>query len=138
MEKFENIFLGIGWKFPPSFVKSQGEIIMVKNEENIHNSLSVLIATLPGERILQPEYGCDLTDFLFEGIDVSLHKRMADRIEQSIIKFEPRVKVLKIEFEDLLYKEGKIEVQVHYEIKATNSRHNLVYPFYIEEGLVKP
>ena len=138
MENFENIFLGRGWAFPPSFSKSQREVKILTNEELIHNSLMVLISTIPTERIMQPDYGCDLRDFFFEPLEVSLIKRMTDRIEQNIIKFEPRVRVIKIDTEDLNATDGRIDIHVHYEIKATNSRYNLVFPFYLEEGKVKP
>ena len=138
MEKTENIFLGKGWKFPPAFSSTIRSVNMVSNEENIYNSLKVLISTLPQERIMQPKYGCNLQDFLFEPLDLSTAKRMTDRIEQSIIQFEPRVRILKIDTEDLIFEQGTINIHVHYEIKATNSRYNLVFPFYVEEGKVKP
>lgn len=138
MEKFENIFLGRGWKFPPTFSKSKLGVIMLSDEEIVHNSLVVLLSTIPSERIMKPDYGCDLRDFIFEALEVSLIKRMTDRIEQNIIKFEPRVKVINIETEDLSIPYGRIDIHVHYLIKATNSRYNLVYPFYLEEGKVIP
>lgn len=138
MEITDNKFLGIGWKFPPSFSKLTHNVTMVSEEANVHNSLQVLIATLPRERIMQPDYGCSLNDFLFEPLDTALAARMTDRIEAAIIKFEPRVRVIKVNLEDLIYTEGKINIHVHFEIKATNSRYNLVYPYYIEEGRVQP
>lgn len=138
MEKTENIFLGKGWKFPPAFSSTTKTVHMVSNEENIYNSLKVLVSTLPQERIMQPKYGCNLQDFLFEPLDLGTSKRMTDRIEQSIIQFEPRVRVIKIETEDLIFEQGIINIHVHFEIKATNSRYNLVFPFYVEEGKVKP
>lgn len=138
MEHIESKFLGIGWKFPPSFSKLNKEVEMIRDEFNVHNSLEVLLATLPGERIMQPLYGCSLQDFMFEPLTTGLVTRMTDRIESAIISFEPRVKVLRIEIEDLVVEQGKVNIHVHYEIKSTNSRYNLVYPFYIEEGRVNP
>lgn len=138
MEKIESKFLGIGWKYPPSFSMHSQGVEMVKDEVNVHNSLEVLLATLPGERIMQPQYGCSLEDFLFEPITTSIITRMTDRIEQAIISFEPRVRVLNVSIVDFVAEAGKIDIHVHYEIKSTNSRYNLVYPFYVEEGKVKP
>lgn len=138
MENIENKFLGKGWKFPPSFSKHNQSVQMVKDELNVHNSLEVLVATLPGERIMQPSYGCSLQDFLFEPMTTALISRMRDRIEAAIISFEPRVRVLDVSIVDLVVEAGKVDIHVHYEIKSTNSRYNLVYPFYIEEGKVRP
>lgn len=138
MEHIENKFLGIGWKFPPSFSKVTKQVQMVTDEPNVHNSLQILLATLPGERIMQPLHGCSLQDFLFEPLTTALITRMTDRIERAIITFEPRIRVLRIVIEDLVVLEGKVNIHVHYEIKSTNSRYNLVYPFYIEEGKIQP
>ena len=138
MEKIESKFLGIGWKFPPAFSLYSQTVEMVKDEANVDNSLEVLLATLPGERIMQPLYGCSLQDFLFEPMTTVLITRMTDRIERAIISFEPRVRVLNVSIDDLVAEAGKIDIHVHYEIKTTNSRYNLVYPFYVEEGKVRP
>lgn len=138
MENIENKFLGVGWKFPPSFSQYTQTAELVKDAENVHNSLEVLLSTLPGERIMQPLYGCSLQDFLFEPMTTALVTRMTDRIERAIITFEPRVRVLRVAIDNLVFEEGKVDIHVHYEIKTTNSRYNLVYPFYIEEGKVKP
>lgn len=138
MENIENIFLGRGWKFPPTFSKAKSQVQMLSNEEVVHNSLVVLLSTMPTERIMRPEYGCDLQDFLFETLEVSTIKRMTDRIEQNIIQFEPRVRVINIQTEDFSTPDGRIDIHVHYEIKASNSRYNLVFPFYLEEGKIKP
>ena len=138
MENIESKFLGIGWKFPPSFSHNAQQVEMVKDVENVHNSLEVLLATLPGERIMQQSYGCSLQDFLYEPMTTALITRMTDRIERAIITFEPRVRVLRVSIDNLVVEEGKVDIHVHYEIKSTNSRYNLVYPFYIEEGRIQP
>lgn len=136
MEHIENKFLGRGWKFPPTFSQVLAEVEMVTDVQNVHNSLQVLLATLPGERIMQPLYGCSMQDFIFEPLTTSLITRMTDRIERAILSFEPRVRVLNVALDDFIAEKGKVDIHVHYEIKSTNSRYNLVYPFYIEEGRV--
>lgn len=138
MERDPIDFLGSGWAFPPSFSRHTQQVAMVSNEADIHNSLMILLSTLPGERIMQPAFGCDLNDFLFEPVDTTLLTRMKDRITFSINEFEPRIRPLSVSIETYRQQEGMLEIQVHYEIKATNSRYNLVYPFYLEEGRVKP
>lgn len=138
MENQKIDFLGRGWSFPPSFNNSIGQVAMLSDEEDIQNSLEVLLSTLPGERIMQPAYGCNLSDLLFEPIEVQLITRIKNRIEYAIIDFEPRIKTTKIEILTEKVLDGVVEIIVYYEVKATNSRYNLVFPYYVEEGKVKP
>ena len=135
MEIFGNTFLGRGWAFPPEFNLS-GEVKMLSNEEDIQNSLTVLLSTRVGERIMQPTFGCNLDILLFEPITLTLKTQIRELIFTAIHEFEPRIKPLAITLTGK-EEEGIIEIEVQYEVKATNSRFNLVYPFYLIEGQVR-
>ncbi|MCA9735655.1 MAG: GPW/gp25 family protein [Deferribacteres bacterium] len=126
-------FLGTGWDFPPAFDKTRNSVAMVSDEQDINSSLQVLLSTAIGERIMQPEYGCDLRDFLFEPLDTALRAYIKDLILNAILYNEPRIELNEV---SLITKneEGILEIALEYTIRMTNSRYNFVFPFYLEEG----
>jgi uncharacterized protein len=130
-------FLGTGWSFPPQFSKTEKNVKLISDEEDIRNSLEVLLATRVGERIMQPKYGCNLATMLFEPIDVALQTYIKDLVYTAIFYFEPRIRPDDVTL-STMEEEGTILIEVQYTIRATNTRHNLVYPFYKDEAtLVK-
>jgi len=128
-----NSFLGTGWSFPPQFNKTTGSVEMLSDEDDIQNSLRVLLCTRVGERIMQPAYGCNMDVLLFEPINVSLLTYVKDLVFTAIYYFEPRVEPQDVTVE-ATEEEGTVLVNVEYVTRSTNSRHNLVFPYYLEEG----
>lgn len=128
-------FLGIAWNYPPRFKGggSSQPTEMVANEANIQQSIMTLLSTMPGERVHRYEYGCPIREYAFEMMTASTRTMLRDRIEQSIILFEPRVIVNRIDFEEK-QDEGKMTILIDYTIRQTNRRTNMVYPFYFVEG----
>lgn len=128
-------FLGIAWDYPPR-LKGGGRCSpteMVANEENIRQSLVTLLSTSPGERVHRYDYGCPIREYAFETMTTSTKTMLRDKIEQSIVLFEPRVIVNKIDFEEK-QEEGFLNILIDYTIRQTNRRTNMVYPFYFVEG----
>ena len=129
-------FLGTGWAFPPQFTQ-KGSVKCVTAEDDIRESISILLSTHPGERIMQPTYGCGLKSQVFEEIDESAVTVIIDLIRRAILFFEPRVVVERITVnttseED--HRNGLIRIHIDYIVRSTNNRHNIVYPFYLAEG----
>ncbi len=138
MAKVFNSFLGTGWSFPPTFNRSSGTVDMVTDEEDIKQSLNILLSTSLGERVMQPKYGCNLNDYVFEGLSSSTIGYIKERVANSILYYEPRIIAEKIDVTsddstDLL--EGRFTISVEYSIPGTNSRFNYVYDFYQNEAL---
>lgn len=127
-------FLGIGWAFPPTFDKQTETIEMVSDEKDVHQSLHILLTTQVKERIMRSDFGCDLSAMLYENITVTLLTKIKGIISNSILNYEPRIDLLDVNFFTDNAKEGFITIEVSYRIRATNSRKNFVYPFYIKEG----
>ncbi len=127
-------FLGVGWGFPPAFDGRRGEARMVREEEDIQESLMILLSTTPGERIMRPTYGCGLRNLVFESVNESLLTEIRDLIKRAVLFFEPRIILddILITHEDIY--EGKLLITLDYRIITTNSRANMVYPFYFREG----
>ncbi len=138
MAKVFNSFLGTGWSFPPKFNRNSGTVEMVTDEEDIKQSLNILLSTSLGERVMQPKYGCNLNDYVFEGLSSSTIGYIKERVANSILYYEPRIIAEKIDVTgedslDLL--EGRFTISVEYSIPGTNSRFNYVYDFYQNEAL---
>ncbi len=129
-----NSFLGRGWGFPPTFDKANRQVVMVEDAVDIQQSMQILLSTNLRERVMQPEYGCNLTDLLYEPVNSSLLAYIRDLVATAILYHEPRIAVEEIELKTDQVNEGVILIAIDYIIRSTNSRFNFVYPFYIEEG----
>ncbi len=127
-------FLGIGWSFPPEFQMDQNNVKMISDEEDIKSSLNILLTTRLGERVMLPDYGCNLEELMFENLDRTLVTYVTELIKTAILYHEPRIDVIKIDISETDPLEGKLIIAIDYKIRATNSRTNVVFPFYKEEG----
>ena len=130
----EKSFLGRGWSFPPEFQKETGAVKMLEDEADIKSSLEILLATRPGERIMLPEYGCNLEELLFKPMNLTLKTYVIDLIKTAILYHEPRIDVNKIDIDTADELNGVLMINIEYTIRTTNSRKNMVFPFYKEEG----
>jgi uncharacterized protein len=131
-------FLGTGWKFPPEFNINTGAVELVSDEEDINESLNILLSTSLGERVMQPQYGCNLADFLFESLSSTVIGYVKDRVQNAILFYEPRIAVNKLEITDVdspELLEGHFTIRIEYTIPQTNSRFNYVYDYYKNEAL---
>ena len=128
-----NSFLGRGWSFPPEFNGASGTVTMLDGEDDINSSLQILLSTRLGERIMQPKFGCALDELSFESLTTTMKTYIKDLIETAILYFEPRIDIDLISLtEDI--NEGLITISLDYTVRSTNSRQNLVFPFYKNEG----
>ena len=130
----ENSFLGVGWAFPPHFDEINKGATMVSAEEDILQSLNILLSTRPGERIMNPTFGCDLNQFMYEEISETLFSHMREVISDAVIRYEARIDIENIDIEYDQGEKGALYITIAYQIRQTNSRHNMVYPFYLLEG----
>ncbi|MES2937662.1 MAG: GPW/gp25 family protein [Pseudomonadota bacterium] len=138
-------FLGTGWSFPPAFERrmhagggmdgSRGiGAALVSAEIDIEQSLRILLATNPGERVMQPAYGCGIKRMVFEQLNESLLTEMRHMVEKAILFFEPRITVEDISIDAGRWEDGELRIHVAYTVRTTNSRYNMVFPMYFREG----
>lgn len=132
-----NSFLGRGWGFPPAFSGGGCEVEMVQDEEDILQSLKLLMSTRLGERTLLTDFGSELSHYLFDEVDQALVNKLTDTIGDAILHYEPRITLEKIDVSPGDAEEGVLLISLFYVIKAINSRFNMVYPFYIKESSKK-
>ena len=126
-------FLGTGWSFPISFDDSIG-VAMVSDDEDIRQSISILLNTTPGERVTNPDFGCDLHSRIFKPIDSENKALIDDLIRVAISKYEPRIILEELNIDDSQELDGLILIELIYLIRQVNTRTNMVFPFYKLEG----
>lgn len=131
---FNQEFLGTGWSFPPKFKKIRSDVQMSSDIIDIEESLHILITTRRGERLMRPDFGCDLSDLLFESIDSTRIHMAKKRIEEAILIYEPRVDLKQVNLDISNVLEGKLLISVDYIVRATNTRRNIVFPYYLTEA----
>lgn len=127
-------FLGTGWAFPLQFDPASKAAKMVSDEDDVRESLRILFATRPGERIMQPSYGCALHGLVFETVNERTVSEVEEAVERAILFFEPRIRLDHISVGAEYAYDGLLRIQVDYTIRSTNTRSNVVYPFYFREG----
>lgn len=127
-------FLGRGWGFPPEFSKNTKSVLLTEDEDDIEKSLEILLSTRLGERIMLPDYGCNLDELLFKPLNLTLKTYVIDLIKTAILYHEPRIDVEKIKIEPSTDNYGLLLINIDYRVRVTNSRKNLVFPFYQSEG----
>ena len=127
-------FLGNGWSFPPEFIQETSEVAMTSDEEDIRASLKIMLGTAAGERFMNPKYGLDLHELLFEPMGTTAKTLLKDRVKYAILIYEPRINLLSLELDSSAELEGRISIILEYMIRSTNSRYNLVFPFYTTDS----
>jgi phage baseplate assembly protein W len=128
-------FLGKGWNFPPGFLNNGKEVLMVAEEQDIQQSLQILLSTSQGERVMLENFGCDLNRFLFEEISQSLINGLSNLITDAILDYEPRIDVVRISVDESRESSGILLISIEYTVRSTNSRFNMVFPFYLNEAI---
>lgn len=131
-------FLGKGWSFPPAFDRQEQTVAMVTAEDDIRESLYILLSTVPGERVMLPDYGCFLHDHVFDLMGETLRTHLTGLIEQAILFFEPRIVIENIDIIEAEGEFGRLDIMLEYRIIQTNTRNNMVIPFYLKEGTLLP
>jgi phage baseplate assembly protein W len=123
------IFLGKGWQFPVAL--DGGALAVAEYEESVRQSIWVILGTAKGERVMRPDFGCGIYDLVFGVASSTMASEAAEEVRDALVSFEPRIDVLGVEVTsggggEVLY------VSINYQIRATHTVFNLVYPFYLE------
>src|SRR5512133_3977868 len=113
-------FLGKGWSFPPTFIPALNGVEMTEKVEDIQRSLQILLTTRVGERIMQPKYGCNMDEMVFESLSTTTKTIIKDKIRTAILYFEPRIDVTSISMDTTNELEGVILIEIEYVVRSTN------------------
>ncbi len=126
-------FLGIGWKFPVS-TDIEGKISTSEYETDIKEAIRIILGTAKGERVMHPDFGCGIHDFVFSPINKTTISLVENSVREGLTLWEPRIELIKVEATYEESAEGVLLVSIDYRVRVTNNRFNLVYPFYLKEG----
>jgi len=107
---------------------------MVAEDEDIQQSLEILLLTAQGERVMHPEFGCGIRSMVFDTMDTATITAIQDLIRRAVLFFEPRVVLEQVKVDTRRQYDGVLEIFLEYRVKTTNSRHNMVFPFYFLEA----
>lgn len=130
-------FLGTGWGFPPEFSRKAGSCRMVSGLEDIRESLAILLATVPGERVMVPTYGCDLQRFLFQDLTTGLIAQVRETVATAVVRWEPRIDLISCQVSADADQPALLLIDIVFRVRATNVRSNMVYPFYLSEATLR-
>jgi phage baseplate assembly protein W len=124
-------FLGSGWKFPVGL--KEGAFELVSEEEDIKEAILIILNTAPGERVMRPEFGCGIQNYLFSVINSSNLMMIESEVTRALTLYEPRIELENVKVEVSESEDGQLIITIDYTVKSSNSRYNMVYPFYITE-----
>ena len=128
-------FLGVGWAYPAR-LDAQHRTARAAYEEDVRQAVLIILGTNPGERVMRPTFGAGLNAFLFSPITTSTLTRLRTRVFDALVEFEPRIDVERVQAVYARSEPTKVNIEILYRVRATNTQFNLVYPFYLQEGTV--
>ena len=126
-------FLGKGWRFPIT----TGEALKIETsiyEQNIQESIKIILGTRKGERVMRPDFGCGIHDLVFETTSSVSLGHIELSVSEALTKYEPRIELINLDLSTKQIDNGILMINIDYRVISTNNRFNLVYPFYIREG----
>ncbi|MCE8425214.1 MAG: GPW/gp25 family protein [Candidatus Methanoperedens sp.] len=126
-------FLGTGWKYPVK-VNIDGKIALSSYEEDIKEAIRIILGTAKGERVMRPDFGCGIHELVFVSINSVTMKQVEKSVREGLTQWEPRIDLKNVDVSAEKADEGKLLVSIDYIVRATNTRSNLVFPFYLNEG----
>jgi len=127
-------FLGRGWKFPVSVDATTGKFLLSEGEDDIAEAIRIILMTSRGERVMRPDFGCGLKDYVFGTMDDTSLRLMESDIREAIMIWEPRVTQVTVNATADSAQSGRLLLHISYVVRSTNNLFNQVYPFYLEEG----
>jgi len=127
-------FLGVGWAFPVR-IGDSGMLELSRYEDNVRESIGIILGTAKGERQMRPDFGCGVHELVFARNNMTTAGLAVYHVEKALIRWEPRIELIGVAALPDPESEGRLDITVEYRVIATNSIFNLVYPFYLTEGV---
>ena len=127
-------FLGVGWAFPVRPDDAINDVASAIYEEDIRQAVRIILETDQGERVMRPDFGAGLRSLVFEPINTTTMALVKNRVEQALITWEPRIDLQEVRVTSDGAVRNKLNIEINYRVRTTNTFYNLVYPFYLQEG----
>lgn len=128
-------FLGRGFSFPPRVDSATGRFVLCEGEDDIRQSVYIILMTRKREYAMLPDFGCDLHEYVFGFPDETSLALARGAVIDALTDWEPRIVDITVGIgtEDL--SQGKVVFDIGYTVRATNNPNNLVFPYYLYEGV---
>jgi len=126
-------FLGVGWTFPVQ-CETQGEIVLSRYEKDVQEAIQIILSTAPGERLMRPDFGCGIHELVFAPNNTRTAGLVHFYVEEALTRWEPRIELQTVQVQADPGNPALLLVHINYRVRATDSRYNLVYPFYLARG----
>ncbi len=126
-------FLGKGWRFPVAVDAATGKVLMSAHEDDIKEAIWIILSTARGERVMQPDFGCGIHDFVFAAMNMTTLSMVESSVREALKQWEPRIEVSQVTAAPDRWDPGQLEIKIRYLVRSTNNEFNLVYPFYLKE-----
>ena len=128
-------FLGVGWKFPVEVDPATGRILTVSSEDDIREAVRIILLTGKGERMMRPDFGCDVRKYTFGTMDYTTRTQLEQEVWDALIRWEPRITAIQGRVEEDPGNSARMLIRVEYVVRATNNTYNLLFPYFMNEGL---
>lgn len=127
-------FLGKGLHFPPAVDPTTGRFIMTSQEDDIREAIHLILMTGIGERPMEPDFGCDIENYIFDLPDGQAKRSMEESILTALERWEPRIDNIGVSVQEGHTGDGVVYIQISYTVRSNNNPVNLVFPYYLETG----
>lgn len=127
-------FLGRGWQFPVKVDTANGKILMSEYEQDIREAIWIILSTAKGERVMQPDFGCGIHNFVFATLSTTTLEMVKKSVLDGLTRWESRIQLNDVTVSPELGNVGKLLIEISYRVRTTNNEFNLVYPFYLQGG----
>jgi phage baseplate assembly protein W len=125
-------FLGVGWKYPIQLDPTEGDIALSRYDEDVQEAIWIILSTAPGERIMRPDFGCGIHDYVFAPNNTHTAGLVRFHVEQALTRWEPRIELQEVLVQPDPATPSVLLISIQYQVRATDSRYNVVYPFYLQ------
>ncbi|GAA5193521.1 GPW/gp25 family protein [Rugosimonospora acidiphila] len=125
-------FLGSGWAFPIRLADDGTVLRSAEPDGAVDDAVRMILSTAPGERVMRPDYGCAIQDYVFALVDSGTAGQISQAVREALAEWEPRIDVVDVTTTQDPQDPRRLSVAITYQVRSSNSRVNLVYPFYLE------
>ncbi len=125
--------LGRGWSFP--LRPRNGSLMLANPEEAVRNSIFLILSTAKGERRMRPDFGCGIHELVFRPNTPALRGMVRTQVRESLILWEPRIDIIEVTVESSQHAMNQLLIRIDYRLRTNNALFNLVYPYFLQEGV---
>jgi phage baseplate assembly protein W len=114
--------------------KAVNRFALAEYEDSIRQSIRIILSTAKGERVMRPDFGCGIHELVFAPNSAATRGMAESHVSKALLLWEPRIEVLEVRARAAGAQEEELEISIAYRVLSSDSRFNLVYPFYLERG----